>query len=250
MDSDLKVLFLAAEAAPFTKVGELADVAGALPQALRRLGVDVRVMIPRYGNLRGEAHHFHRIGNSIPVPVGADLERVHLLETMAGDVPVYLIWNDQYFANRERVYGFNDDPQRFVFFSRAVIAVLGALEWKPDIVHANDWHTAAVPAWLDVYGKSDPLYKDVATLFTIHNVAYQGVCGRLILSFGQMAKVEHLSVEPPGQVNWLAQGIAHADLVSTVSSTYAHELLSGELDAALAPLLLSLIHISEPTRPY
>jgi starch synthase len=236
MDKVLKVLFLATEAAPFTKVGGLADVANALPQALRSLGVDVRVIIPRYGSVHSEGVAFERVGGSIPVPVGSDHERVHLLQTMSGDVPVYLIWNDQYFSTREHVYGFNDDPQRFVFFSRAVIAALEMLDWKPDVIHANDWHTAPVPVWLDVYGRDDKAYKDIATLFTIHNLAYQGLCGRLLLAFGKMKNLEHLSVEPPGQVNWLAQGIAHADLVSTVSATYACEMLNGELDSSLVPL--------------
>ncbi len=237
MNVKLKVLFLAAEAEPFARVGGLADVAGALPGALRAMGVDVRLMIPRYGNIHSEEYAFHRVGNSIPVPVGADYERVHLLSTTSDDVPVYLIWNDQYFANREKIYGFNDDPQRFMFFSRAVIATLAALDWTPDVIHANDWHTAMVPVWLDVYGSAEDRYRDIATLFTIHDLTYQGLCGRLLLTFGQMSRLGHLPVEPPGQVNWLAQAIAHADLVSTVSATYAHEMLNGELDQKIADLL-------------
>lgn len=237
MDSQLKVLLLATEATPFTKVGGLADVAGALPKALRKIGIDARLIIPRYGDMRSSDYDFQRMGGSIPVPVGADHERVHLLQTVSGDVPVYLIWNDQYLSNRERVYGFNDDSQRFVFFSRAVIAALKTMDWKPDVIHANEWHTAAVPVWLDVYGRADAYYKDIATLFTIHNMVYQGLCGRLILTFAGMPDVPHLEVEPPGQVNWLAQGVAHADLTSTVSPTYAREMLSGEIDPVLVSLL-------------
>ncbi|MBN2005635.1 MAG: glycogen synthase [Anaerolineae bacterium] len=237
MDSQLKVLLVATEATPFTKVGGLADVAGALPKALRRIGVDARLMIPRYGDIRSSDYEFQRVGGSVPVPVGSDQEPVHLLQTTAGDVPVYLIWNDQYLSNRERVYGFNDDSQRFVFFSRAVTEALKTMDWKPDVVHANDWHTAAALVWLDVYGRSDECYKDIATLFTVHNMSYQGLCGRLILTFAGMPDVPHLEVEPPGQVNWLAQGIAHADLTSTVSPTYAREMLSGEIDPTLVSLL-------------
>jgi len=243
MDKKLKVLFLAAEAAPYTKVGGLADVALALPKALRQVGVDARLMIPRYGHLRTSAYNLQRVGHFIPVPVGAEQEPVHLLvanadaaATDVDNVPTYFIWNDQYFSNREKVYGFNDDPQRFVFFSRAVIAALKVLDWKPDVIHANDWPMAAVPVWLDVYGQSDEFYKTIASLFTIHDVAYQGVCGRLILSFGGMQKVPHLSIEPPGQVNWLAQAIAHADVLNTVSSAYAHAVLLGELGVDWANL--------------
>ncbi len=237
MNETLKVLFLAAEATPFVKVGGLADVAGALPKALRRLGVDVRLMIPRYGNIRSADYTFRRVGHLISVPVGPTENRVPLLETVVDDVPVYLIWHDKYFSAREKVYGFNDDPQRFVFFSRAVIATLQALDWKPDVIHANDWHTAAVPTWLSVYGQDDMFYQDIASLFSIHNLAYQGVCGRLILTFAQMEDVPHIPVELPGQVNWMAQGITHADLVSTVSPSYAKEILDEASGAQLHQLL-------------
>jgi len=232
----VKVLFLAAEATPFTKVGGLADVAGALPKALRRLGIDVRVVIPRYGALQDTGYNFRRAG-SLAVPIGSGEEHALLLETNADGVPVYLLWNDQYFSNRERVYGFNDDPQRFTFFSRAVIAMMKMLDWQPEVIHANDWHTAPVLAWLDVYGRSQPFYGDLATLFTIHNLAYQGICGRLILTFAQMEKLPHLPVEVPGQVNWMAQGVAHADLISALSPTYAREIVDGGAGAALSELL-------------
>jgi starch synthase len=203
---------------------------------LRRLGVDVRVVIPRYGALQDTGYDFRRIG-SLAVPIGSGEEHALLLETNADGVPVYLLWNDQYFSNRERVYGFNDDPQRFTFFSRGIISMLKMLDWQPEVIHANDWHTAPVLAWLDVYGRSQPFFCDLATLFTVHNLAYQGVCGRLILTFAQMDKLPHLSVEVPGQVNWMAQGLAHADLVSTLSPTYAREIIDGGAGEALSELL-------------
>ncbi|MFP4344742.1 MAG: glycogen synthase [Anaerolineales bacterium] len=237
MNDALKVLFVAAEAAPFVKVGGLADSASALPKALRRQGVDARLLIPRYGHLRSKEYDFHRVGHSIPVPLGPAEEQVHLLQTTIDDLPVYLIWDNKYFSAREKVYGFNDDPQRFTFFSRAVIAAMKELDWQPDIVHAHDWHTAPVITWLKVYGKKEPSYRDMATLYTIHNLAYQGICGRLILTFGRMDSVPHLDVEPPGQLNWMAQGIAHADLISTVSPTYAREILTGEDGMGLESLL-------------
>ncbi len=238
MDETLKVLFLAAEATPFVKVGGLADVAGALPRALRALGVDIRLMIPRYGNIRSKDYDFHRVGHSVSVPLGPGEEHVHLLETtLAEGLHVYLIWDDKYFSAREKVYGFNDDPQRFVFFSRAVISALRVLPWTPDVIHANDWHTAMVPVWLDISGHDDVLYRDMATLFSIHSFAYQGICGRLLLKFAQMQNVPHLSVEPPGQLNWMAQGIAHADLVNTASPSYAREILTEEIGGGLHTLL-------------
>jgi starch synthase len=237
-DSKLNILFLSAEAVPFAKVGGLADVAAALPKALRALGHDARLIIPRYGSIRSDQFHFEKVGKAFPVPVGPGEEHVHLVRTtIEGDVPVYLIWDEKFFSARERVYGFDDDPQRFAFFGQAVIAALPLLDWMPDVIHANDWHTAMVPTWLAYQGRYLPEYRHLISLFTIHNLAYQGVAGRLILTFAQMEYVKHLSVEPPGQVNWMAQGIANADLVSTVSHQYARDILEPEAGAGLHPLL-------------
>ena len=234
----LNVLFLAAEAVPFAKVGGLADVAGALPKALRALGHDVRLMMPRYGSIRSDQFHFEKVGKPFQVPVGPGAEHAHLIRATTEDgVPVYLIWDEKFFSRRERVYGFDDDPQRFVFFGRAIIAALPLLDWKPDVIHANDWHTAAVPTWLAYEGRYLRQYQHLSSLFTIHNLAYQGISGRLILTFAQMEYVKHLEAEPPGQVNWMAQGIAHADVISTVSRQYAKDIRHTEASAGLAPLL-------------
>ena len=234
----LKILFLAAEAVPFAKVGGLADVAGSLPQAIRALGHDVRLMIPRYGDIRSDQFQLEKVGSSFTVPAGPNEERVHLIECTADrEVPAYLVWNEHYFSSRDRVYGFEDDAQRFAVFGHASLAALQILDWKPDVIHANDWHTGLVPTWLNTDGRRAPLYRDIATLFTIHNLAYQGVTGRLILAFAQMEGVKHLPVEQPGKVNWMAQGIAHADLVSTVSEQYAREILTPEMGMGLEPLL-------------
>ena len=237
-DERLKVLFLSAEAVPFAKVGGLADVAGALPKALRGLGHDVRLMIPRYGSIRSDQFQFEKVGKPFPVPCGPGEERVHLVQTTTEDgAPVYLIWDEKFFSPRERVYGFDDDPQRFTFFGRAVVAALPLLGWMPDVIHANDWHTAVVPTWLAYEGRYLREYRHLASLFTIHNLAYQGISGRLILTFARMEYVKHLEVEPPGQVNWMAQGIANADLISTVSPQYAKDILETEAGAGLSPLL-------------
>jgi starch synthase len=233
----LKILYLAAEAVPFAKVGGLADVAGSLPKAIRALGHDIRLMIPRYGTIRSDQFNLEKIGEPFPIPLGPGEEYVHLVGGSTGDVPVYLVWNEQYFSSRDRVYGFEDDAQRFVVFGRAALAALGHLDWKPDVIHANDWHTGIVPAWLKSAGRKNPFYRDVAMLFTVHNLAYQGITGRLILTFAQMEHLKHLPVEQPGTVNWMAQGIAYADVINTVSPRYAQEILTSELGMGLAPLL-------------
>ncbi len=237
-EKSLKVLFLTAEAVPFAKVGGLADVAGSLPIALRDLGRDVRVMMPRYGTISSDRFELVKIGDPFRVPAGAGKEYVHLIaSTMGEGVPVYLLWNEHYFTSREKVYGFEDDAQRFAVFGRGVIEAIRMLDWKPDVIHANDWHTAVVPTWLDVSGWRDPLYRDIATVFTIHNLAYQGITGRLILTFAQMEDVKHLDVEPPGAVNWMAQGVAHSDIINAVSERYAEEILTPEMGMGLERLL-------------
>jgi len=234
----LKILFLSAEVVPFAKVGGLADVAGSLPKAIRALGHDVRLMMPRYGTIRSDQFHFEKIGEPFPIPVRPGEEHAHLIgSTLDDGVPVYLIWNELYFSSRDRIYGFDDDAQRFAVFGRASLAALHLVGWKPDVIHANDWHTGIVPTWLNTDGRKDPFYRDIATLFTIHNLAYQGITGRLILTFAQMDHVKHLSVEQPGAVNWMAQGIAHADLINTVSPRYAQEILTPEMGMGLDPLL-------------
>ena len=236
----LKVLFVAAEAAPFAKVGGLAEFSAALPKALHRMGADVRVMLPRYGDRSHEDEpRLRKVGTSLRVPVGSSYESAHLLAAEGTEVPVYLIYNDQHFGNRDRVYGFNDDPQRFMFFSRAVIAALESLDWVPDVIHANDWHTAPVLAWLETYGRRTEKFRETGSLYTIHNFAYQGTSGRLLLNYGQMLDLTHLPVEPVGKVNWMAQGIARADMVNTVSPTYAREMLENDVTGDLQPLLIA-----------
>ncbi|NLE45947.1 MAG: glycogen synthase [Chloroflexi bacterium] len=237
-DAPLKVLYLAAEAVPFAKVGGLADVAGTLPSAIRALGHDVRLMLPRYGTINSDAFNLQSIGDPFEVPVGPGKEHVHLIGgTAKADLPVYLIWNEQYFSSRDRVYGFEDDAQRFCVFGQGALAALKVLDWKPDVIHVNDWHTAVVPTWLKMDRRRDPFYRDIATLLTIHNLAYQGITGRLILTFAQMESVRHLAVEQPGTVNWLAQGIAHADVINTVSQRYAQEILEPDAGMGLDSLL-------------
>jgi starch synthase len=179
-----------------------------------------------------------RIGEAFPIPVGSREEYIDLVGTTTdGELPVYLIWNEAYFSSRDRVYGFEDDAQRFSVFGRAALAALQHLDWRPDVIHANDWHTAIVPAWLNTDGRRFSRYRGIASLFTVHNLAYQGITGRLILTFSQMEYLKHLAIEPPGTVNWLAQGIAYADLINTVSPRYAKEILTSAIGMGLAPLL-------------
>lgn len=225
----LKVLFVAAEAAPFSKAGGLADVAGSLPRALRALGHDVRLVTPLYGS----APHDLLAGaerKRVRVPFDHGREAT-VVSTVWKDLPVYLLGDEEFLTPRDKIYGYDDDPVRFLFFCQAVAAAFPLLGWRPDVVHANDWHAAPLVVWLSGEKNSMP------SVFTIHNIAYQGVCDRAVLGRAGLGELGPLEVEPPGLVNWMAQGIAHADVITTVSPTYAREITETAAGAGLSPLL-------------
>lgn len=233
----LKILFLAAEAVPYVKVGGLGDVAGSLPKALRAMGHDVRISMPRYKTIEGKQHNFQRAGEPFAVPLGPALRRTEAVVGQANGVPTYLVWDEQYFG-RDKVYGCDDDAQRFVFWGRATLELVKTLDWQPDVIHANDWHSAYVPAFLSAACRDDPFFAPVATAFTIHNLAYQGVTGSTILLFGGLdGLLKHLDIEAPGTVNWMAQGITHSDVINTVSRRYAQEILTPEYGCGMQDLL-------------
>lgn len=232
MSDGLRVLFVAAEAAPFVKVGGLADVAGALPKALRALGVDVRVIIPRYRQIDGERHGLRPAlgGAAIPVPGGA--ETATLFEAESGGVPILFVWSERYFG-RDRVYGEADDAERFLFFCRAALAAVERLGWQPDLVHCNDWHTAVIPHWL----RTGRVQLEAATVLTIHNLAYQGRFDPL--AFPDWIDPSALYRRADGGVDLLSQGIRDADIVTTVSERYAQEITTPEFGEGLEDLLTS-----------
>ncbi|MBI4233229.1 MAG: glycogen synthase [Chloroflexi bacterium] len=233
----LRVLFLAAEVAPFAKVGGLADVAGSLPVALHELGHDVRVVTPL---------HSYKVPQDVH-PLGAVRAAVHgevvearvLPASLRGEVPVYLLDNSKYLA-RSRVYGEADDLDRFAFFSLAALEVPRLLDWQPHVVHTHDWHTAlAVRSVASRRGSGD-LYGRTGTLLTMHNAQYQGSFDAAWLprTLPGQENPELAGLRARGApLSMLALGILSADLVNAVSKTYAQELLSPELGYGLSPLL-------------
>lgn len=221
----MRVLMVAAEVAPLAKVGGLADVMGALPQALAERGVDVAVAMPCYRGVREQVRA--REGGSFSVPVGDAAVPCTVYEGALPDskVPLYLLAHEPYF-DRPQIYGeggtdYEDALERFVFLSRGALALPGILNWEPDIVHAHDWHTALVP----VYMHDGAVPTGARTVFTIHNLAYQGFFPQerahiLGLSGATLEGLHHW-----GQLNLLKGGIRSADLITTVSPTYAREIL-------------------------
>lgn len=238
MPEPLKILLLSAEVAPFAKRGGLGDVAGSLPKALRRMGHDVRVVMPAY---RPVEHGFEGVSPmalQLNVPMGTGTVRAGAFEGRlpGSDVPVYFIAESHLF-NRAEVYGYGDDPYRFAFFSRAALdLVIAALGWRPDVVHTNDWHTAPAVTWLATAGQEDERYRNLPTIFTIHNLAHQGKTDWLIFDYLGL-QTHSLQEEAFREVNFMARGIYHATMINTVSPTYAREILTPAGGAGLDGLL-------------
>ncbi|MBI3942850.1 MAG: glycogen synthase GlgA [Chloroflexi bacterium] len=236
----LKILFMSAEVAPYAKTGGLADVAGALPGALHALGHDVRVVMPYYGRIDPGQFDLQPALAPFDVPLRQYHSQAALLRGMMGRVPIYFVEAPQYFQ-RENIYSYPDDAERFIFFARAALEMLPLLGWQPDIIHCNDWHTAIVPNWLKTLYAGSPFYKDMATVYTIHNLAYQGIFGYHVLEVAgiqQYGFINHPHTQDLNEVvDLMGRGILFADVISTVSPTYAREILTPEYGERLDPLL-------------
>jgi len=228
----MKILFVAAEATPLVKVGGLADVIGSLPKALVEMGHDVRVIMPRYGTIDPADFTMSPVIDGLNIEIMKKTERVSLEVTeLGGKVTVYLVDSDD-FHNSIEVYG-KGELERFLLFCRAVLDVLPKLDWHPEIVHCHDWHTALIPLWLK---KNSCQY---ASVFTVHNLAYQGFFDGNFLVDADLEKDWQLRQTgmPDPPLNFMCQGILWADLVTTVSETYAKEILTPEYGAGLDSLL-------------
>lgn len=237
MPDSLKILFLSAEVAPFAKQGGLGDVAGSLPKALRALGHDVRVALPAYANIERGYPNVQAMSGALNVPVRQTVLPAGVFQSVlpGSDVPTYFIAERNLF-NRPHIYGYQDDAYRFAFFSRAALELTLALAWQPDIIHAHDWHSAPAIAWLATTGWSDSRLHHIPTVFTIHNLAHQGRTSRDIWDYLRV-QTSPLMEEGPGEVNFMARGIYHATAVTTVSPTYAREIMTPDGGAYLDGLL-------------
>ncbi|ACX51603.1 glycogen/starch synthase, ADP-glucose type [Ammonifex degensii KC4] len=231
-DRSLKILFVASEAVPFAKVGGLADVAGSLPKALAvgpdERHNDVRLVIPYYKNIEDTSYLM-----DFPVPLDGRLETCVLRQGKIEahyrgeyrSLPVYFIGNYHYFW-RDGIYAFPDDAERYAFFCWAVLEMLPRLNWQPDIIHCNDWQTGPIPLLLHTHYQGHPFYQRTATVFTIHNLQYQGNFpwekARLFNLGDEYYHPEAL--EFYGQFSFMKAGLLYADVISTVSRTYAREI--------------------------
>lgn len=227
----MKILVAASEAFPFCKTGGLGDVAGALAQVFARAGGnEVALFLPRYRNIGGGAFSFKAVGGNFFIPMGGRMETASLSHVQWGKVSVYFVESQKYF-DRPGLYrtahgDFEDNDERFIFFTRAVLEGAKFIGFKPDVVHCHDWQTGLLPAYLKTSYRIDSFYAKTATVFTIHNIAYQGMFGRdTFLKAGfSWTDFTPEKLEFYGGINFLKSGIAMADTVTTVSPTYAAEI--------------------------
>ena len=238
----LQVLFVSSEAAPFAKTGGLGDVVGALPKALRRRGADVRVVMPLYAGIDWDA--LERLEGPLDVPMwwGTARAGVRLGRLPRSDVPVYFLEYHHYF-DRPHLYGppgeaYGDNLERFTLLSRGALELAKAVGFAPDVIHAHDWQTALVPVYVNTVESGGPL-RDAATVYTIHNLAYQGVTdgGALFVTGLGPEHYNAHELEHFGALNLTKGALRHATVLSTVSPTYAREIQTPELGCGLDGVL-------------
>jgi starch synthase len=244
MNNPLPILFVTPEAVPFAKTGGLADVAGALPKFLKTLGCDVRVVMPYYRRVKESGLPLQYLGQEIEVSIGDEILKADIYQgRLNQDIPVYFIGRDEFF-DREYLYGtprgdYFDNAERFIFFSKAALALCQLMSFSPAIIHHHEWQTGLIPAYLRSIYQEDPLFSRTAAVFTIHNIAYQGVFKKE--KFG----LTGLPIEmynPEGiefweRINFMKAGIVYAHMINTVSQKYSEEIQTSEYGYGLEGIL-------------
>lgn len=220
----MKILYASSEARPFIATGGLADVAGSLPSALCRAGEDCRVVLPLYQRIDSHLRGKMRRIAEFSVPLAWRNQYCGVYECQLGGVTYYLLDNEYYFK-RDSVYGDFDDGERFAFFSKAVLEMLCHIDFAPDLIHCNDWQTAMIPLNLKLFYQGVEKLREVKTIFTIHNIQYQGKYG-MEFAGDVLGIPQHLwgLVEYDHCVNLMKSAIEQCDALTTVSPTYAHEI--------------------------
>ena len=222
----MKTLFVASECIPFIKTGGLADVIGSLPKQLKQQGVDVRVIIPCYDGIPASYKEEMELVYEGTVPVGWRNQYVGVKKLIVEEIPFYFIDNEYYFK-REGLYGYYDDGERFAYFNRAVLEVLPSLDFQPNIIHCHDWQASLIPLFLRSHYEHWFFYENTKTVFTIHNLKYQGIFSKEVLFELLGLSEEYFQVDQIeffGNVNYLKSGLVYADKITTVSETYANEI--------------------------
>lgn len=235
----MNILIVASEAHPFIKTGGLGDVIGALPPALVELGADVRVVIPKYKDIKPEIVSELKYITNFTVKVGWRTQYCGIFEYEYKGVKFYLLDNEYYFK-RDGLYGYYDDGEKFAFFDRAVLEFLKYIDWMPDVLHCNDWQCGMIPVLHKLEYINDKRYKDIKTMFSIHNLFFKGMLDPNILPelYGyDLEPFNNGSLEHFGAVSLLKGGLNYSDKITTVSKTYAEEIKTPEYGEGLDGLL-------------
>ncbi len=239
----MKILYVASEVAPFAKTGGLADVVGALPKAMKKGGHDARIIMPLYKCVESGGFTIKKARKGVEISLGGSVQKGMLRQTALQDIPVYLLENREFYS-RSFLYGtpegdYPDNARRFGFFCHAVVDLLKRLDFRPDIIHCNDWQTALIPALIRYGHAGDPFFMKTAIVYTIHNLAYQGIFERSALadlgiddSYFTVDRMEYYD-----KVNLMKGGILASDIVNTVSDTYCREIQSEEMGCGLEGVL-------------
>ncbi len=240
MAKPIQVLFVSSEVEPFAKTGGLADVSAALPLTIYNLGLEVRIMLPRYGSIKhtpSKLHDMIRL-QGMEVPVNEAVYRANVKSSfMFGTftkVQVYLLDNAELFGrpglyiNPDTKKPYPDNDVRFIFFCRGILEMLKKMGWQPDIIHCNDWHTGLLPAYLKTVYRNDKFYKKTKSVFTIHNMAYQGDFPKSTFAKTLLPPEAEPMLVHNDRVNFLKAGLMYADLLTAVSGKYAQEIQTTE----------------------
>ncbi len=244
----LKVLFVAAEVHPYATIGGLGMVVFSLSRALKKMGLDVRIFMPKYAQIDGKKYQLEMILEGLKVPTGGEAEEKKFLICNVKrylpsypDVPVYFLENMEYYEKRSNVYGYSDDPTRFTLLSRGVLEFLRQSDWVPDVINCADWHTGALPNYLKTVYDKDPVLSKIKTVFSIHNLSHQGVFDHRFVSELDFDDGKSLIApffsEKLSKQNFMRRGIIYSDIVNTVSETYSKEILTKECGEKLEDLL-------------
>lgn len=240
----MRVLFATPEAVPFAKTGGLADVAGALPKFLQGLGCEVMVVMPYYRMVKRAGFPLQYLGEEIEVPLGNELLQADIYQGQIDkDIPIYFIGRDEFF-DREYLYStprgdYFDNAERFIFFSKAVLQFCQFMGFSPEIIHHHEWQTGLIPAYLKSIYRNDPFFSHTSVVFTIHNIAYQGIFKKE--KFGltdlPMEMYNPEGIEFWERINLMKAGIVYADVINTVSQKYSEEIQTPEYGYGLEGIL-------------
>ena len=236
-NESLKILIVSSEASPFAKTGGLGDVAGSLPRALNDLGADVRIVLPKYKSIKNEYLQNAQFEGAFSVRLSWRVQRAGVLK-VEKEFPAYLVENEYYFG-RDGFYGYEDDNERFAFFCRAVIEMLPVIDFIPDIIHCNDWQTGLICVFLKENYQNFPMYRNIKTLFTIHNLQYQGNFGLDTFEMLDLPQGCFGGLEFYGQISYMKAGLCYSDKISTVSPTYAQEIQTAQYGYGMDGILRS-----------